>query len=330
MKIGLFSVTDHYPDELERSPQRLYDELLEQIVRADELGFDSFWLAEHHFHEYGIVPRPAVMLAAAAARTRRIKLGAGVVVLPFDNPLRVAEDYAMVDVISGGRLVLGVGSGYLQHEYEGFGVDPAQKRARFDESLEILMKAWSGERFDHVGDFYQLRGVRLNVTPLQRPMPPTAVAILRNEAARFVGARCMPIMMIPYATTEEVDELRDTVDAWRAAYSAAGGTADQAMLPFGLHVLCAARRREALSLARPAMDRYVRTRLFARQRPFDKLVEKDLVAFGTPEDIVRIARRYRAAGLTHMLAILNFGGLEHEQVLHSMDLLAREVLPHLS
>jgi alkanesulfonate monooxygenase SsuD/methylene tetrahydromethanopterin reductase-like flavin-dependent oxidoreductase (luciferase family) len=149
MRLGLFSVVDHYPSELERATGDFYAELLEQAEAADEWGFDSFWVAEHHFHEYGAVPRPPVLLAAAAQRTRRIRLGSGVVVLPFDHPLRVAEDYAMVDVLSGGRLNLGVGSGYLKHEYAGFGVDPEDKRARFDEALEILLRAWTGERFSY-------------------------------------------------------------------------------------------------------------------------------------------------------------------------------------
>ena len=112
-----------------------------QVQAADVLGFESFWIAEHHFHEYGAVPRPAIFLVAAAQATQRIKLGAAVVVLPFDNPLRTAEDFAMVDVLSNGRLVLGVGSGYLKHEFEGFGVLPEEKRGRFDEGLHVLLEA---------------------------------------------------------------------------------------------------------------------------------------------------------------------------------------------
>jgi alkanesulfonate monooxygenase SsuD/methylene tetrahydromethanopterin reductase-like flavin-dependent oxidoreductase (luciferase family) len=92
MRFGIFSVADHYPKELGRTPGELYAELLEQAEAADELGFDSFWIAEHHFHEYGAIPRPPVWLAAAAERTRRIRLGSAVVVLPFDDPLRTAED----------------------------------------------------------------------------------------------------------------------------------------------------------------------------------------------------------------------------------------------
>jgi alkanesulfonate monooxygenase SsuD/methylene tetrahydromethanopterin reductase-like flavin-dependent oxidoreductase (luciferase family) len=327
MKFGVFAVADHYPGELPRTVARFYDELLEQAEAADALGFDSFWVAEHHFHEYGTIPRPPVWMAAAAQRARRIRLGAAVVVLPFDNPLRTAEDYAMVDVLSGGRLNLGVGSGYLSHEYAGFGVDPADKRARFDEALDIVLRAWTGERFSYAGRFHRVDAVQLNVVPVQRPRPPVWVAVLRNEAAPLVGARGLPVMTIPYAATERIEELGDAIGAFRAAFVGAGGRAEDATVPFGLHTYCADDAAGARAEARDAMDRYVRTRLYAKQRPFDLLVEKDLVAFGGPDDLIRIARRYEGLGLTHFLAIMNFGGLDHARVLRSMERMAKHVLP---
>jgi alkanesulfonate monooxygenase SsuD/methylene tetrahydromethanopterin reductase-like flavin-dependent oxidoreductase (luciferase family) len=327
MKFGIFAVADHYPRELPRTTQHFYDELLEQAQAADALGFDSFWVAEHHFHEYGAIPRPPVWMAAAAQRTRRIRLGAAVVVLPFDNPLRVAEDYAMVDVLSGGRLDLGVGSGYLSHEYAGFGVDPAEKRERFDEALEILLRAWTGERFSYAGKYHRVDDVQLNVLPVQRPRPPVWVAVLRNEAAPLVGARGLPVMTIPYAATERIEELGDVVRDYRAAFVGAGGRPADATMPFGMHTHCASDFGEARANAKEAMDRYVRTRLYAKQRPFELLVEKDLIAFGGPDDLIRIARRYESLGLTHFLAIMNFGGLPHARVLRSMELMARHVLP---
>jgi alkanesulfonate monooxygenase SsuD/methylene tetrahydromethanopterin reductase-like flavin-dependent oxidoreductase (luciferase family) len=330
MKFGIFSVVDHYPDELDRTTDRFYAELLEQAQAADELGFESFWVAEHHFHEYGAVPRPSILLAAAAQRTQRIGLGAAVVVLPFDHPLRIAEDYAMVDILSDGRLMLGVGSGYLRHEFDGFGIPPEQKRARFDESLEIILRAWEGERFSYDGTYHTVDRVRLNVVPLQRPHPPLWVAILSNQAAGFVGRRGLPIMMIPYATTDEFSELAGTVAAYRTGFVEGGGAEENATVRFGLHVCCAESTTTARKAARDAMDRYVRTRLYARQRPFEELIEKDLVAFGDPEEVVRVARRYRDAGLTHFMAILNFGGMDHRTVLRSMESMAREVLPEFA
>ena len=330
MKFGIFSVVDHYPKELGRTAGQFYGELLDQATAADALGFDSFWIAEHHFHEYGAIPSPPVWLAAAAQRTRRIRLGAAVVVLPFRNPLQVAEDYAMVDVLSGGRLNLGAGAGYLQHEYAGFGIDVNEKRARFDEALDIVLRAWTGERFSYDGVFHQVKDVQLNVLPVQRPRPPVWIAVLRNEGAVQVGKKGFPVMMIPYATTEDIGELAGTVTAFRDSFVDAGGDPKDATVPFGLHAYCSDDAARAASEARGAMERYVRTRLYAKQRPFELLADKQLIAFGGPEDIVRVARAYERAGLTHFLAIANFGGLEHARVLRSMELMARHVLPEFA
>jgi natural product biosynthesis luciferase-like monooxygenase protein len=327
MRFGIFSVVDHYPAELSRTCGQFYGELLEQVEAAESLGFDAFWIAEHHFHEYGGIPSPPVWMAAAAQRTKRIRLGAGVVVLPFRNPLQVAEDYAMVDVLSGGRLNLGTGSGYLKHEFDGFGLDPAEKRDRFDEALDILLRAWSGEPVSYEGRYHRVKDVRLNVLPLQRPHPPVWIAILRNEAAAQVGKRGFSPMMIPYATTEQLTELAETVTAFRAAFAASGRDPAEATVPFGLHTYVADSVEAATREAKEAMDRYVRTRLYARQRPYELLVDKQLIAFGSPEDVIRVARSYERAGLTDFLAITNFGGLPHARVLRSMELMARHVLP---
>ena len=330
LRFGIFSVVDHYPKELSRTTAELYGELLEQVEAAEALGFESFWVAEHHFHEYGGIPRPPVWMAAAAARTRRIRLGAGVVVLPFDNPLRTAEDYAMVDVLSGGRLDLGTGAGYLKHEYAGFNLDPDEKRVRFDEGLDILLRAWTGERFSYEGCYHRVRDVQLNVLPVQRPRPPVWIATLRAERAPGIGARHFPVMLIPYASAETLPQMAESLVAYRAAFVGAGGRPEGATVPFGLHLHCAESTSQARAEAREPMERYVRTRLYAVQRPFETLVDQDVVAFGDPDEIVRVGRRYEEAGFTHLLAISNFGGLAHKQVLRSMELLARHVLPRFT
>ena len=330
LRFGLFSVVDHYPKELGRTSAEFYGELLEQVEAADTLGFHSFWVAEHHFHEYGGIPRPPVWMAAAAARTRRIRLGAGVVVLPVDNPLRTAEDYAMVDVLSGGRLDLGTGAGYLPHEYAGFNLDPEEKRARFDEGLEILLRAWTGERFSYEGRYHGVREVQLNVLPVQRPRPPVWIATLRADSASRIGARGFPVMLIPYASAETLPQMAESLASYRAAFVRAGGRPEGATVPFGLHLHCAESTTQARAEAREPMERYVRTRLYAVQRPVETLIEQNVVAFGDPEEIVRVARLYEQSGFTHLLAISNFGGLPHKQVLRSMELLARHVLPRFA
>ena len=233
----------------------------------------------------------------------------------------------MVDILSNGRLNLGTGSGYLTHEFDGFGVSPEDKRERFDEALDIVLEAWKGERFSYDGRYHTIRAVALNVRPLQRPRPPIWIAVLRNEAAAHVGKKGFPVMMIPYATTEHIAELAASVTAFRDSFVEAGGDPADATVPFGLHTYVADSFARATAEAKGAMDRYVRTRLYARQRPYELLVQKNLIAFGSPEDVVRVARLYEGAGLTDFLAITNFGGLEHGKVLRSMEMMARWVFP---
>ena len=330
MRIGLFSVADHYPNELARSSAQFYEELQAQARLADELDFYSFWIAEHHFHEYGAVPRPPILLSAIASQTTQIKLGSAVAVLPFDNPLRAAEDYAMLDVISAGRLELGVGSGYLQHEFDGFGVDVQTRRERFDESLAIIRQSWKGEKFSFEGKQFNVNNVKINVEPLQKPEPAIFIAVLRNEAALYVGRQQLGMMMIPYASTEKIDELEAACSSYKDGFAQSGGNLANARVQFGLHCFCGKNTAEAREFARPYMDRYVRTRLFAKQRPFDELIEKNLLAIGDPAEILRVARLYERAGLTDFLMLMNFGGMPHEQVLESMRLIATEVIPQLN
>jgi alkanesulfonate monooxygenase SsuD/methylene tetrahydromethanopterin reductase-like flavin-dependent oxidoreductase (luciferase family) len=172
--------------------------------------------------------------------------------------------------------------------------------------------------------------VALNVRPLQTPRPPLWVATLRADGAARVGARGLPVMLIPYASAETLPQMAEGVRAYREAFVRAGGRPEEATVPFGFHTHCAATTAQARAEAREPMERYVRTRLYAVQRPFETLVEQDVVAVGDPEEIVRVARRYEAAGFTHFLAIPNFGGLPHKQVLRSLELLARHVLPRFA
>jgi alkanesulfonate monooxygenase SsuD/methylene tetrahydromethanopterin reductase-like flavin-dependent oxidoreductase (luciferase family) len=126
MRYSTFSVNDHHP-RLARSVPQLYAQVMRQCELAESLGYDTFFCAEHHFHEYGVVPDPAVMLSALAQRTKRIRLGTAISILTFHDPRRIAETYSMLDMMSGGRLVFGVGSGYLAHEFVGYGINPQRE-----------------------------------------------------------------------------------------------------------------------------------------------------------------------------------------------------------
>ncbi len=324
MRFSLFSPTDHYPD-LPRSIRAFYSQLLDEVAQADQLGFDNYFVAEHHFHEYGIIPSPAVLLSSAAQRTERIGLGTGIVPLPFHNPIRVAEDYAMVDVLSGGRLVFGIGSGYLPHEYGGFGLGPWEKRARFDEAIEVIETAWRGERFTHHGLYYHFADVKLNVTPTQR-RPPTWVAILRTEAAYYVGRQGRNALLLPYASVEEMEQLREVAAEFRRGRLEGGHNPSQGDFTLTLHTYITD-DGQGLAEARQAMDNYLSTRLYARKRGADDLDAKGLLLFGHPEQVAERIAELGDIGMDHLMACCNFGGLDAARVRRSVELLATEVVP---
>lgn len=327
MRFGMFSVADHHP-ELGRSAPELYGELLDRAVLADGLGYESFWIAEHHFHDYGIVPAPAVLLSAVAQRTTTIRLGTGVVVCPFHDPRVVAEQYALLDVLSGGRLNFGAGSGYLPHEFAGFGVDPAAKRDRFDEALDIVHRLWLGERVTVHSPHHDLDDVAINVRPTQQPTPPTWVAVIRAEAAPFVAERGRAVMGIPYAL-ERIDAVHAMLDAYHGAYRAAGHDPAGADVTLAWHTHVADTTGRAIAEVRAAMEQYTATRLYAtsRGKSFDELYENGLLLVGDAAYCRDRVGELRDAGMTRMLLLGDFGGLSHGLVTGSMRRFAAEVVP---
>ena len=328
MRYSMFSVCDHYPTQA-RSGEQFLAEILDEVVLAEELGFYSYWIAEHHFHEYGIVTNPALFLTAAAARTTRIKLGPAVAILTFRNPMQVAEDYALLDRLSGGRLIMGVGSGYLKHEFEGFVIDPAEKRERFDGSLDVIRRAWAGERIDHDSAWFKADGASLSLLPAQTPHPPIYVAVLRREAGYYVGRQGYGLMCVPYATVDRMEDIGPFLGEHRGGLAEAGGEgpADAALV--ALHTYVAQSDDAARSDAGDAFDLYVETRLYAKRQVYDDILRSRLGLFGSVERVADQLIELHAMGVRHVLFLVNFGGLTPECVHASMHLLANEVMPRV-
>ena len=147
-------------------------ETLDQIAWGENHGFDDVWLSEHHFIEDGYLPSILPVAAAIAARTKRIRIASGVLLMPFHNPVRLAEDIAVVDIISGGRFELGVGVGFKHEEFEGFGVPFKERGARTNQSLEIIRRLLSGETVTYKSEFFDFKNVKVTPEPIQKPHPP--------------------------------------------------------------------------------------------------------------------------------------------------------------
>jgi alkanesulfonate monooxygenase SsuD/methylene tetrahydromethanopterin reductase-like flavin-dependent oxidoreductase (luciferase family) len=327
--LACFSVIDHYPPELYpghvRTIAGFYEQVLEQCVLAEELGYRAFYVAEHHFDEYGVIPNPAVWLAAAAMRTRRIRLGPAVAVLPFRDPVHVAEDYAILDQLCRGRLVLPVGSGYLRHEFEGFNVDGASKRFRFDETLALIRALWRGEKVRYAGRYHALSGVALNVLPYGGRMPAMPIAVLRAEAAYHVGRAGEDLMTVPYATLDRFEDIRGLLDAYREGRAAGGH--DRGRTYVALHTYVAETEQDARADAAAAFDLYVRTRKYAKRQTYDDIQRSGLSLMGSVETAADKLVALAEMGVDELMILYNFGDLPHALACASMRRMVDEVVP---
>jgi len=326
LRYSLFSVNDHYPAGSRTIPA-LYAQVMRHCELAETLGYDTFFCAEHHFHEYGVVPDPAVMLAALSQRTSRIRLGSAISILTFHDPRRVAESYAMLDTLSGGRLVFGVGSGYLAHEFVGYDRDPKEKRDRFNENLDIVRRLLAGETLCYQGRFSRSDKVVLNVRAHAGRVPPIYVAVLAREGAYHVGRQGHRIFTVPYASCRDFEDIGLMQADYRRGRAEAGLAAEDDDHVCTLHTHVARTDREARDQARPAYDLYVATRLYAKQHTYDDIIANGICLMGSVETVAGKLARLHAMGIRHVSTLHNFGGLDPALVERSMTLLAREAIP---
>lgn len=336
MRFHITQLTTYYP---ERDPAQdvLMAQLLEQIVLAEELGFEGFWLTEHHFIQYGgLVPNPAVLLAAVAARTTRLRLGCAISILPLHHPVTVAEDYAMVDVVSGGRLDFGVGRGNTLEDYQTFGIPVPESRSRFEEAVDLIVNAWSHERLTHEGQHWQVVDITLLPQPVQRPHPPIWVAGTSVATLRWAGQRGYNIMTVPHPFPPE--QILPTVVAWRDGLQEAG--IDPATRNNMSHIRLwvdetAERARQVGEAAIAEYDRVGRGRMrlegqFAPPAEYDwaGMRAAGRNVYGTPDEVIAgLHAMEQNYGTTIAGVQFSFGGIPHAEVLRSMRLFAREVMP---
>src|SRR6202162_3712114 len=170
MEFGVLNFFEHPAGG--KTEHRIFKEQLDTLRAAEALGFDYIWAREHPLPEYGFFASPMLTLAAMASVTKRVRLGSAVVVLPFNDPVRVAEEGAMVDLMSDGRLDLGVGRGFQPVEFRGFGLDQARSHEMFDEALQIIERAWTGETVSFEGKHFKIGGPPVRPQPIQQPHPP--------------------------------------------------------------------------------------------------------------------------------------------------------------
>ncbi|PGC23098.1 LLM class flavin-dependent oxidoreductase [Bacillus pseudomycoides] len=325
MKFSTLTIFDHYPNQLSRTPRQFYNEVLEQTVRAEEMNFDGVWFTEHHFSDFGINSSPAVLLAAVSQRTDEIRLGVGVSVLPLHNPLRIAEDYALVDLLSNGRLDLGLGSGYDQKEFDGYNISLEDKTERFNESLEVLRKAWSSKPFSHQGKFFQYNDLKLSVQPIQASFPPYWIAASSEKGVSHVASMGSNFMGLGFSKSR--DELAKLIDTYKNTYLKSGyGNPEELEIPVAFHVHVGETYADAESNAKGPYQLFMNTP-HGTNISYEVLKQKFDPVIGSPDEVIKQIQSYSEIGVTNFMAVMNFGGLENHKVLSSLDLFGKYVIP---
>jgi alkanesulfonate monooxygenase SsuD/methylene tetrahydromethanopterin reductase-like flavin-dependent oxidoreductase (luciferase family) len=314
---------------------------------AEALGVDSVWLAEYHFSPISVLSSPITIAGAIAARTRRIRIGLAVVLLPLGNPIRIAEDIATLDHISQGRVEFGVGRGTFPDTHDGFNSPYAESRERFDEYLEIILKAWTTERFSFTGKHYHCEDLYVRPKPLQTPHPPIRVGITSEVTFPLVGRMGYPIIINP-SRVFALSELEPYIQQYRRAWRDAGhaGT-PQVGLRVPLYVAETAERaynepKASTMMAVQGLGNRVASSASRLGTTGDWSAEaehlrgmdyddwlRDKVVYGTPEVVLdRLQQLTEELDLTQILYEVNYGRqLPYELQLKNLQLINERVIP---
>ncbi|MEX2104566.1 MAG: LLM class flavin-dependent oxidoreductase [Bacilli bacterium] len=347
MKIGYFTLTDNPIEYANRKDQnQMILDLAEQCVYAEDLGFNSVWVPEHHFGALGVLPSPSMFLANIAARTKKIALAPATVLLPASHPIRMAEEYALLDLLSNGRAIFSAGRGYDKREYDVFGIDFNQSRDIFFEGLDIIKKAWTKKSFSYEGKFYKFPEVELTPRPVQRPHMPIYVAAFSRPSLEKAAEMGENVIFAPFAANMVFGSLEAAVTTFKDLSEQHGFKGKGARCSYFINVTDT---KEEAEETKKRMLKYFTglvpafpsdpTTTPPHIRYFVDIVEKlknmttnDLsdksIIVGDAEYVTESLKKCESAGLEEVILYFDFGGLSHKETMKGMERFAKKVLPH--
>ena len=346
MKFGLFS---HVPWPEGTTPQQVVHNITEEFVVGEQLGFESGWLAEHHFSRYGLGSASLMLLANIAARTTSLRLGTAVIIPPLHHPVRLAEDTATLDLLSGGRLDAGFGRGTAGYEFTGYSVESDESQARFQESIHIIEGLWTTPGFNYKGEYFRVNHANLVPPPMQKPHPPMYIAATRSrETQEFAAASGHSgIIGVVLDTDDGLNLCYQLVEGARKA----GKPMDIGGIPFFRYLYVAETEEEARRDSEPALNWTLDVNQWRRTYQRGSEVYDSLDTFrqtrtelppsyeylfehrafiGNPDQIIAKIRALQDAGIGYFGCNFSFGGMPQDRVLKSMALFAQEVMPVFS
>jgi alkanesulfonate monooxygenase SsuD/methylene tetrahydromethanopterin reductase-like flavin-dependent oxidoreductase (luciferase family) len=334
MKFGIYSSIANPPGG--EHLDRCVDEVIAEAQLAEESGFDACFFGEHHQDKDGFLPSPLIVATAVAAQTRRLKVGTSVILLPLHHPVHLAEDVITLDIVSKGRVILGVGIGYQAADFQAFAIAMEHRVALFEEGVEIIRKCWSGQPFSFDGVHYTLENLHIRPRPFQTPAPPLWIGASVAAAARRAGRLGEAFVAGPSTDLERTMRL---VDAYRQAALQAGR---QPQVVLMRDAWVAQTRAEAAAVYGPEVmtayqyywqNRLAEFRTIGAEAEFtlDNLAPNRLI-LGDPETCVRDFHRWHeSTGADYFLLRLRHahsGGPAHEKIMHTLKLFGERVLPY--
>ena len=340
MKFGIFMAPFHWSGE---NPTLALERDMELLQWLDYLDFDEAWVGEHHSAGWEIISSPEVFIAAAAERTKHIKLGTGVVSLPYHHPLMVANRMVLLDHLTRGRAMMGVGPGALPTDAYMLGIDPLEQRRRMDEAMGIILRLMTEpEPITYESEWFTLKEARLHLRPYTQPHLPIAVAAAQSPSGMVLAGK-YGVGVLSVSVIRDGSMVTNLKDFWKIAEETAaehGKTVDRQEWRLVLHVHLAESRKEAIEQARVRAGRYQRDYFentmghdSVYDGPADKIIdamiERGAWCVGTPDDLIAAIKRLdeQSGGFGGLLIQATEWGTR-EQVLHSYELVARYVIPH--
>jgi alkanesulfonate monooxygenase SsuD/methylene tetrahydromethanopterin reductase-like flavin-dependent oxidoreductase (luciferase family) len=346
MEFGYFTLSDNHYENNTRSPNQFVADITAEALYADALGMHSAWIGEHHFNSLGVLSCPDLVLAYIAARTKHIRLAPAVTVLPLHHPIRVAEQWATLDLLSNGRVDFAAGRGYDKREYLPFGVSFEDNQGIFEEGLELVRRLWEAEdRISHHGKHYAFDDVRITPKPVQRTIP-TYVASFSKLSIELAARLGCNLVVAPFAAAMSFGGLKQVVDLYNETCVKHGQKPGRVMCSYFTHFADNAQQERA---QRERQVRYYKECVIPAfpsdprtappsYRYFIEMVERlqkvkpeDLtensVLLGSSQQMTDTLKKAEAAGISEVILYVNVGLKSHAQVKDEMERFMREVAP---
>jgi alkanesulfonate monooxygenase SsuD/methylene tetrahydromethanopterin reductase-like flavin-dependent oxidoreductase (luciferase family) len=347
MKFGYFTLSDNHYENNPRGANQFVADILDETVYADELGYHSAWIGEHHFNSLGVLSCPDLVLANAAARTKRIRLAPAVTVLPLHHPIRVAEQWATLDLLSNGRVDWAAGRGYDRREYEPFKVDFAANQAIFEEGMELVQRLWAAgdERITHKGAHYQFEDVRITPQPVQKPIP-AYVASFSKPSIELAARLGCGLVVAPFAAALSYGGLKEVATLYHDCCAKIGNKPGRLICSYFTHFAddadqeMAQRRRQIRYYKEcvipalpsdpktaPPSYRYSIEMVERLQKVRPEDLTENSVLLGSTQRITDTLKKVEAAGFDEVILYFNVGMKPHQQVKDEMARFTAEVAP---